>query len=66
MITTEPTVITGAKRATIMVRLGAGVGKRFVLPATNRVNVTVIVPATVPCWIAPFCKRVGVVAPTGM
>ena len=65
VILTEPGRMTGANWGTIeLVEIGAG-GTTLVVPATNRVKVTVIVPATVPCWMAPFCGSVAMPAPAG-
>src|ERR1017187_5349885 len=53
-------MMVGADLRTVTVLEGNGTGRMLTPPAVSRVKVTVMSPATVPCWIAPFCDRVPV------
>ena len=55
--------ITGGIGGIMTVAVGGVWGITFVVPATRRVSETVMLPATVPCWIAPFCGRIIVPDP---
>ena len=63
---TEPDEIAGASGGTIRCPLGAGSGSMLTPPSLNCVSVTVIVPATVPCWMDPLWGIVAVVSPAGI